>query len=145
MAPHPEFSSPPMCGRPSPCCSPGATTLTNLCPFKAHLIEEMWGLPSLQADFGIFSRKHRGTQPNLSGEFRNYLVNYSVPTAKWDGSGPGLICFGRCSPCDLAVDGRPGSGSWAFGQGTVISRRIWSHIQGNHEVPCVSAGIKNEE
>lgn len=57
-------------------------------------MQEIWGVQSLRADFGILGQKHRGTRPNLSGEVRNYLVNYSVPAAKWDDSGPKLVFFG---------------------------------------------------
>lgn len=76
-----------------------------------------------------FSQKHLTTQPNLNGEYRNYLVNYSVPTANWDYSGPKFIFFGLFSQSELAVYDRPKfNRSWAFRQGTGVNRTKWSHI-----------------
>lgn len=125
----------PICGLPNYClnllgCDPDI--------WKPIRLQGIWGIHLVCADFGIFDQKHWIVQPNLSGEFRNYLVNYSVPTAKWDPSGRNLIFFGLVRQCELAVYGRPKSMDHGL-SGKGLSLAEWNGVIGKSWNPlCFS-------
>lgn len=83
-----------LCGLPSYCLNALDYNPNIFVPLKPIKLQELWGIQSLCANFGIFTEKHHTTQSNLSGDFRNYLLTYSVPTGKRSHSGPKLIFGG---------------------------------------------------